>query len=655
MLEAELRDLLASQITVLEKGLVVLKTEQYVPNTIGTRSFIDILAKDRRGRWVLIELKRSNVSSREAIHEVYKYVEAVKGHLGARDDEIRAIVVSSEWKELLVPFSRFAYDTSISVLGIEIAVSDCGKFITAKPVQPLEGTSGRTLSPWHEISFYCNETRLAEGIASYDASCQAKGMQDYIMVELKAAESFYEKCVLATAASLRQTRGDISDISEQEIADLVGKIARFDHIIYFVPQLQTAANYLEMIRTDPDQYEEAKELKNYMKGDELLLCLQEYALDASPKVDRDYIEIGYPAKFRNKLLADEAWTTTKVHRRGAFARNTILTDETILGEIGGDDGKSGQRLKRTINLSDKSEFSQILKDINEALPNNSVWAGMVRAHLEEARADYPGSTADLSIFAPSTGLMTIFIAATKEQWIQYIPSFEITIYNSSDIVRLYCGELLNKDNLALAPETFSHILKKYYGGKINSFILTVTWGGYETRDIDLMNDLGLIYSSFRCDLKDKERVFLRMKDFRWCVVEQIVPFAGFLSYCKINERLLRIIALKLMPLNNGGFWNGNSADSQLEASVDSIIIAKSMYHSSAPEDCDICSIPLADEKFFSDGRLKGKSEWANMCSDCSVHFGAGIAWGTGQLYRKESDGQWLMVGGFLDEDDYNGE
>lgn len=651
MFEAALRDLLASQIAALEEGLVVLNTEGYIPSTIGTRSFIDILAKDARGRWVLIELKRSDAASREAIHEIYKYVEAVKGHLGARDDEIRAIIVSTEWKELLVPFSRFVCDTSISVSGVRISVSGLDKAITAESVQPLELTSGRVLSPWHEISLYLSEERLAEGIASYDASCKAKGIHDYVMVELKAPEGFYESSVLATAASLHGIRGGIGQLAEEEIADVAGKMDRLDHMIYFVPQLQTAEEYLEMIRPDPDQYEEAKEFPDHMEGDELLCSLQGYALDASPKVDRDRFEIGYPAKFRSKLLADEAWTITKVHRRGAFARNTVLTDETILGEIEGDAGTSGRGLKRTIRLSDKAEFAQLLKDVDEALPNNPVWAGMVRAQLEEARTDFPGGTAKSSIFSPSTGLMTIFFAATQETGISYVPSYTILIRDDADVCRAYVGELLAEDGAAQPAEAFTDILMKYYSGDLGLLLMSMTSGGYEARDIDVLEDLGLIYGSFRCDIQGEEREFFRMKNNRWRSVKQIVPYAEFGSYLERNERLLRIIVNKLSPRFSSGIWDGSRADRQLEDAIDPITVAKGKYHPDVPEDCDICSIPLAREAFFSDGRLQGNPAWANMCSDCSVYYGAGIAWGTGQLYRKESDGRWLMVGGSSDEDD----
>lgn len=630
---------------------MVLNTEEYIPSAIGTRSFIDILAKDAGGRWVLIELKRSDAASREAIHEIYKYVEAVKGHLGARDDEIRAFIVSTEWKELLVPFSRFVCDTSISVSGVKISVSEPDKAITAEPVQPLQLTSGRVLSPWHEISLYTSDERLAEGLASYDASCKAKGINDYIMVELKAPEGFYESSVLATAASLHGIRGGTGELTEEEIADVAGKMDRLDYMIYFVPQLQTADEYLEMIRADPEQYEEAKEFSDHMEGEELLCYLQEYALDASPKVDRDYFEIGYPAKFRSKLLADEAWTITKIHRRGAFARNTVLTDETILGEIEGDAGTSGQGLKRTIRLSDKAEFAQLLKDVNKALPNNPVWAGMVRAQLEEARTDFPSGTAETSIFAPSTGLMTIFFATTQETWISYVPSYTILIRHKEDVRRAYVGQLSAADDATQSPEIFADILTKYYNEDLGFLLMNMTSGGYEARDIDILEDLGLIYDSFRCDIRREKREFFRMRNSRWRSVDQIIPYTEFGRYLERNERLVRIIVNKLAPRINGGIWDGSRSDRQLEEAVDPTTVAKGKYHPDAPEDCDICSIPLAREAFFLDGRLQGNPAWANMCADCSVYFGEGIGWGTGQLYRKEKDGRWLMVGGSSTQED----
>lgn len=117
MIESDIRDLLVDQLDCLEAGLQYLDKEKYIPSRIATRSFIDILARDSADHLVVIELKRSDSSAREAIHEVLKYVEAVKSHHAVRDDEIRTMIVSTEWTELLLPFSRFCSDTALDIKG----------------------------------------------------------------------------------------------------------------------------------------------------------------------------------------------------------------------------------------------------------------------------------------------------------------------------------------------------------------------------------------------------------------------------------------------------------------------------------------------------------------------------------------------------------
>jgi len=167
----------------------------------------------------------------------------------------------------------------------------------------------------------------------------------------------------------------------------------------------------------------------------------------------------------------------------------------------------------------------------------------------------------------------------------------------------------------------------------------MTWGGCEPRDIDILEDAGLIYDSFRCDMQMEERRFFRMKNNRWRSVDDIIPYADFNRYLGMNERLVRIIVNKLAPRFKGGIWGGSQSDRLLEDAIDPITVAKGKYYPGTPEDCDVCSIPLPGESFFLDGRLQGHSAWANMCADCSVYHGEGIGWGIGQLYRKERDGR----------------
>jgi hypothetical protein len=73
-------------------------------------------------------------------------------------------------------------------------------------------------------------------------------------------------------------------------------------------------------------------------------------------------------------------------------------------------------------------------------------------------------------------------------------------------------------------------------------------------------------------------------------------------------------------------------------------------YSNPPDCCDQCNHSLDDSTLFVDGRLKGDFMWAIMCPSCFKRQGEGIAWGKGQLYQKQDNGDWLLVAGFSPED-----
>jgi hypothetical protein len=68
----------------------------------------------------------------------------------------------------------------------------------------------------------------------------------------------------------------------------------------------------------------------------------------------------------------------------------------------------------------------------------------------------------------------------------------------------------------------------------------------------------------------------------------------------------------------------------------------------APTNCDYCGKPLAEEKYFIDGRERGSFRWGCMCTDCCESKGEGVGAGNGQLYLNQKNGGWLLVGGFVD-------
>jgi len=117
MNEQIIRDLLAKQITMISTDLIVIKTEYHLKNIDGTDGFIDILAKDTYNNYVIIEVKKSNQTARQALHEVIKYARLLKTNLKVKESEIRIIIVSTKWNELLVPFSEIIDKVSYLIEG----------------------------------------------------------------------------------------------------------------------------------------------------------------------------------------------------------------------------------------------------------------------------------------------------------------------------------------------------------------------------------------------------------------------------------------------------------------------------------------------------------------------------------------------------------
>lgn len=65
--ESALRDDLIDKLELLEPGLIYSQKEQYIPNKFGTRSFIDLVARDATNKLVLVEVKKTKAAEREAV------------------------------------------------------------------------------------------------------------------------------------------------------------------------------------------------------------------------------------------------------------------------------------------------------------------------------------------------------------------------------------------------------------------------------------------------------------------------------------------------------------------------------------------------------------------------------------------------------------
>ena len=222
MKESALCDLIAQHINKLKPGLTLLQKEQYIPNEHGTKSFIDLYAKDEKRRHVLIELKRSTTASRQAIHEVIKYVERVKQYFGAKDSEIHVIIVSTDWSELLLPFSRFYADTGFSIEGIQIDISEDNIDFQVQSIAPLPIVQGRLIAPWHNVYWYADDSAFQQGIAAIEHAYQQKGIDDYVIVKFYLPDHSTPD---ERRAALQAQVAGILNVSEPELFDSLSNIS----------------------------------------------------------------------------------------------------------------------------------------------------------------------------------------------------------------------------------------------------------------------------------------------------------------------------------------------------------------------------------------------------------------------------------------------
>jgi len=84
--EAEMAELIFKNPNLIEEGFMPLYREYQT-----SFGFIDVLGKDKNGKWVVIELKRRRADL-QAVSQLKRYVECLRGEYGR--ENVRGILVA---------------------------------------------------------------------------------------------------------------------------------------------------------------------------------------------------------------------------------------------------------------------------------------------------------------------------------------------------------------------------------------------------------------------------------------------------------------------------------------------------------------------------------------------------------------------------------
>lgn len=534
--ESTIRDRLSENLGILEPGLILLQIERYLPNPKGTRGFIDILAQDSSGKYVLIELKRSDAASREAVQEILKYVEGMKANMALRDDELRVMIVSTEWSELLVPFSALVRRVPLAVAGVNLTVDEDGTPLAAKSVTPLILAQERLFMPVHEISLYRSAQSLLRGKKSYERVCKKKGIDNYVLVELKATTDSRALEVMKVHQAMMSVRAQF-DAPPISIDEVVEKLPSYSHMLYFAMLQLDDADCLQRIHAllehaHPEEREEIESSLSELHSDYRAEELHERLLQLEPWPHRDYLELSNPARFI-KVVEDDGWIILNVVRYGTIESNVLLTDETILSELRGEQGVTRQKYARELLGYNSAEINSIEQELEKCLVHNPIWKAHLLTGIRTLSEFSPIARTRISLLNPSNILLSIYMLYAHKQGIRYQPNYSI-ITCDGDITHMIFGTL---EATGETP-SLSRIVREYYNNNPGELLFPLSWGGYENRDARIVRDIGLRYCTFRFIDDGKKREFFTLTELGWERCAPIKFMQPYLSYLHSNSEFV---------------------------------------------------------------------------------------------------------------------
>lgn len=487
--EAAIRDQLAQNLALIEPGLSLVGAEFHLKNAHGSRGFVDILARDSLGNLVIIELKRSEATSRQAIHELFKYATLLRAGHGVSTERLRCVLLSTSWSELLVPFSEFVRNVEFAAEAKQLVLDGAGRVTAVVPVSLVAEPTAARLLPWHYIYLYDDAAaRSADAVELADGMRRA-GISDYVLALLdyggESGGVIYRSAIYAAVSMLS---------------------ADGRHLVPY-----TSPEYSEY------------DLLTY---------------EASRRIAPESLEIGYPDKLREVL---RSWEVSRVVRGGRFSSDALWPDDGLIGLMLSEDGEYSAWLEVLASPRQLSGWKKSLARIAQFLEGNLNWSSGIEnvlGHLERT------ATLSLEIFNPRDVIAGVGHAVRHENTSAF-PLLELFV-DAEDEVKVFKGYACWDGTTR--PVDPTEVIGSVLEGGIAEYPGLYHFDGMGAYDPALMVRHGLSYELF--EVADGR--FVRRFDVvdGWVEFDEeqhrlFRPVVEFLvanqAYCRALETLTRVI------------------------------------------------------------------------------------------------------------------
>lgn len=420
---------MAEDLGKLEDGLELIETEYKLPNPIGGKGFIDILARDRFGLLVVIEIKRSDATARQAVHEIFKYTALLRSNHGVAEDAVRCVVLSTDWHELLVPFSEFTASVPYHVDGYKIEVDDEGTCTALELVGAIRETGSLELCPSGLVYLY---TTAEEREAHRDERVRAAeevGITDYLLIEQ-----------------------DYVGASERVIYPFA------DCFIVAMVEPSRRLEVIERLELEPEEFD-IEENPVYLEE----TLIGEIA-SHSPHPAGMTVESSGPDKFRS---TESDWPPKQIRRYGERLSSSLRTDDDLLAMVRSDVGGFSSAFQRVASPRVAPVWTRVREDLGRCLLGNSSWTELVSLYLDELEEKQVPAVA-VSLFNPVDLVMGLF-KTHAERSTSYLPSLQVVAEPSpagepEGILGLvtWDGETVQEDPQEMVDRFFEGDLFNYF-------------------------------------------------------------------------------------------------------------------------------------------------------------------------------------------------
>lgn len=460
--ESSLRDALANRLELIEPGLQLVETEHRLPNPFGAKGFIDILATDQLGNRVIIELKRSDQTARQAIHEILKYAALLTLNRGLPAHKIRCLIVSTDWHELAIPFAEFLRVSDFQLEGYKLAIGDSG-LEAATRFEPPPLSAPIACFRNHDLYLFRNREARDEAIARITEAVACCGAETFACVCLDyeggQPHIIYPFAVYVVPMRLKaECSRRMESLAAEEIADSVDEYSA-----------EEKANVLE-------------EVFSFRVGEELVDLHSTYGTGYT-------FEIGHPEKFTGMLST--GWATNKLFRFGSIDSPAAATDDEIVSMIRGIEGQSDIRFCRVATPRVPLDWDDMQEKADRCLSGNDAWSTGFRWFCDRVRNESESAVLSCNIYNPLCLPISLYKMVEYGDH-RFLPTMElIARCDSTGIVLLLAG-ILTWDGFT-KPFSLKDVLSPRYRD-FEEFLLASHMGAVWESDAEIVSKNGMAYS-----------------------------------------------------------------------------------------------------------------------------------------------------------------